>query len=486
MKKFYLLGLALLFGCTSTKSQVAPKPTTPAPAPAVEATSPAMPASPVPLPASMQNLSVKYKAVAERIIAAALKDSSAWNRLAEMCDKFGPRFSGSKNLEDAIDWILAEMKKDGLQKAMTEDVMVPNWKRGKETLTMVSPREMNMPLLALGGSVETGAAGITAEVVIVNSFAEMQAKRDQIRGKILLFNAPFVSYGETVIYRTRGAIEAAKMGAVASIIRAVGPYGMITPHTGGMSYDEVVPKIPGVAIAMEHADMLARMQKRGDKIVLKLVLDGHHFEPDAKSRNVMAEVTGKEFPEQVVVMGGHIDSWDVGSGAMDDGGGSVVSWMAVKLLKDLGLTPRRTVRATLWTNEENGLRGGQQYRDNLGDKVKDHILAIESDGGVFKPTGFGFTGSEAARAIVTDIARLLEPIESGQIGRSGGGADIGPIMRDGVPGMGLNVDGSKYFWFHHTQADTPDKLNPREMALCVATMAVMAYIVADLPERLPR
>jgi len=208
--------------------------------------------------------------------------------------------------------------------------------------------------------------------------------------------------------------------------------------------------------------------------------------PDAPSRNVMAELRGSERPEEVVVMGGHIDSWDVGQGAMDDGGGSVVSWEAVRLLQRLNLRPRRTVRVVLWTNEENGLRGGNAYRDAHLADVPQHVLAMESDGGVFKPQGFGFSGSDAAFGMVQEVGRLLDRIEAGAVTRGGGGADIGPLAREGVPVMGLNVDGTRYFWYHHTDADTMDKLDPREMALCVATMAVMAYVVADLPEVLPR
>ena len=185
-------------------------------------------------------------------------------------------------------------------------------------------------------------------------------------------------------------------------------------------------------------------------------------------------------------MGGHIDSWDVGRGAMDDAGGVVVAWEAIRILKELGLRPRRTIRVVGWTNEENGLRGGNAYRDAHRAELDKHIAAIESDGGVFKPLGFGFTGSDSAYALVRQIGTLLAAIGAGDIPRGGGGADIGPIMALGVPGLGLNVDGTKYFWYHHTDADTVDKLDQREVALCVATMAIMAYVLADMPERLPR
>ena len=465
-------------GCTGSRPQMVdllPEPVSPAPE-AASATVAHQANNPI---------AESYQVVAQKIIAESMRDSSAWNRVAALSDRFGHRFSGSQNLENALDWALAEMKKDGLQNVTSEDVMVPNWIRGEESLTLVSPRVMDLPILGLGGSIATPPEGITAEVLVVNSFEELSRNADQVRGKILVFNAPFTSYGETVQYRVRGASMAARNGAVASIIRSVGPYSMATPHTGGMGYEEGIPKIPAAAMASEHADMLARMQARGQKVVLTLKMQAH-FEPDAKSRNVMAELVGRENPDEIVVMGGHSDSWDVGLGAMDDGGGIIVAWEALNVLKRLGLKPRRTIRVVLWTNEENGLRGGQQYAKNQGDKSNNHVLAIESDGGVFKPSGFGFTGSDAARAMVTDIATLLGVIEADKITKGGGGADISPLMQTGVPGMGLQVDGTKYFWYHHTQADTPDKLNPAEMARCVAAMAVMAYVVADMPERLPR
>ena len=252
-----------------------------------------------------------------------------------------------------------------------------------------------------------------------------------------------------------------------------------------MAYDSTVQRIPAAAITVEDAQMLHRMQDRGERIRVKLVMSARTL-PDAPSRNVVAELVGSERPNEVVVFGGHIDSWDVGRGAMDDGGGVVVAWEAVRLPQRLGLKPRRTIRVVGWTNEENGGRGGQGYRDAHRSELDKHVLAIESDGGVFKPQGFGFTGSDSAFAIVKQIGTLLDPIQAGTISRGGGGADIAPIMTLGVPGMGLIVDGSRYFWYHHTEADTIDKLDPREMALCVAAMAIMAFVAADMPDPLPR
>lgn len=427
----------------------------------------------------------RYRDTVDRIVGTALADSAAYRRLAILADRFGPRFSGSENLERAIDWILEEMRRDGLANVRGEPVMVPHWVRGQESAELVEPRYRRLPMLGLGGSIGTPAEGITAPVLVVRSFEDLGRRAAEAQGKIVLFNVPFTNYGETVRYRAAGAVAAARAGAVASLIRSVTPYSQQTPHTGGMSYSDSVPKIPHAAITVEDADMLQRMQDRGERIVVRLRMEAQTL-PDVPSRNVVAELPGSERPQEVVVVGGHIDSWDVGQGAMDDGGGSVVAWEAVRLLSRLGLKPKRTVRVVLWTNEENGLRGGTGYRDAHAAELDRHILAIESDAGVFKPTGFGFSGSDAAYAVVREIGALLEPIGAGTITRGGGGADVGPLAREGVPVMGLSVDGSRYFYYHHTDADTMDKLDPRDMGLCVAAMAVMAYVVADLPDPLPR
>ena len=427
----------------------------------------------------------QYREAANQIIAAALSDSSAYDRLTELVDRFGHRFSGSSNLERALDWILNEMERDGLENVRGEPVMVPHWVRGNESAAILEPRSKQLPMLGLGGSIGTPPEGITAEVLVVESFDELSERAAEADGKIVLFNAPWMGYGPTVQYRSRGAVAAARAGAVASLIRSVTPYSLDTPHTGAMGYSDDVRRIPHAAITAEDAGMLQRMQERGERIVVRLQMEAETL-PDVESRNVMAEIVGYEIPEEVIVMGGHIDSWDVGQGAMDDGGGCVAAWEAVKLLQRLGLRPRRTVRVVMWTNEENGLRGGNAYRDAHRAELENHVLAIESDAGVFEPKGFGFSGSDAAFDLVSQIGALLEPINAGQISRGGGGADIGPITREGVPGMGLNVDGSKYFWYHHSNADTIDKLDPREVALSVAALAVRSYVVADMEPRLPR
>lgn len=424
----------------------------------------------------------------QKIIEAAMSSETGWDRLTYMTDTFGPRLSGSDNLERSLDWIVEEMRKDGFDKVWTQPVKVPHWVRGNESATLVEPIGRDLPMLGLGGSIATPEDGITAEVMVVNSFDELNERGDEAEGKIVLFNAKFTTYGQTVRYRTNGASEAAKHGAVASMIASVASYSIQTPHTGVMRYQEGVKKIPHAAITVEDAMRIQRFTERGTKVVITLKMEAKTL-PDADSRNVIAEIKGTEFPNEIIVLGGHIDSWDVGTGAMDDGGGCVAAWEALRIMSELGLKPKRTIRVVLWTNEENGLAGGTEYKrwaEEVEKSVDDHVLAMESDSGVFDPRGFGFTGSDEAFAILQQIGSLLEPIESGVVTRGGGGADIGPLMQAGVPGMGLNVDGEKYFWFHHTDADTIDKLNIEDFNECVATMAAFAFGVADINERLPR
>ena len=430
-----------------------------------------------------QQLADRYRETANRIIDAATADHDAYARLTELVERFGPRISGSVALERAHDWILEEMARDGLDNPRSDPVMVPHWVRGDESLRMITPWPRDLPMLGLGGSVATPPGGIRAEVLVVGSFEELERRAAEASGRIVLFNVPFTTYGETVQYRSNGAVAAARAGAAASLIRSVTPYSQQTPHTGNSRYEDGVPKIPHAAITVEDADLLQRMQERGERVELLLEMEAH-WQPDAPSRNVMAEITGSEFPDEVVVLGGHTDSWDVGQGAMDDAGGVVAAWEAVRILRELGLRPRRTIRVVGWTSEENGGPGGPSYARDHADEF--HVLAMESDGGVFAPSGFGFTGSDEAFEMIREVGTLLDRIGAGTIQRGGGGADIGPLMATGVPGMGLNVDGTRYFWYHHSDADTVDKLDPDEVALCVATMAVMAYVVADMPDRLPR
>ncbi len=432
-----------------------------------------------------ESIKSKYVETSLKIISKSLTDSTAYNRLGYMCDTFGPRLSGSKNLENAINWILKEMNNDGLENVKGEKVAVPTWIRGKESATLLSPFKKELSMLGLGGSIATPRGGLKAEVIVVNDWDELESRSNEVPGKIVLFNAPFTSYGETVAYRYSGASAAAKHGAVASLIRSIGPWSMNTPHTGVMAYKDDVQKIPHAALTMEDAMMLSRIHDRNDKIIVKLDMNARMV-ADRWSHNVLGEIKGSIYPEEVVVVGGHIDSWDVGQGAHDDGGACIASWEVLRLIKELGLKPKRTIRCVMWTNEENGGKGNKGYRDMHMDEMDKHVLAIESDGGVFSPEGFGFSGNDSAREIVEEIHELMKPIGANTISEGGRAADVAPLNDEGVPVMSLKVDGSKYFWYHHTNADTFDKIDFNEFNRCIAAMAIMAYVVADLDEPLPR
>jgi carboxypeptidase Q len=452
---------------------------------------PALLGRPLRVGADSPSIAARYQDDARHLIAAALADSSAYARIAELSDRFGSRISGSTALEAAIDWILNKMKTDGLANAHGEPVAVPHWVRGAESAELIAPRRVRLHMLGLGGSIGTPAGGITAPVLVVSSFADLERHVAEARGKIVVFDvafpdtlSPFAAYGSVVPYRVTGAIAAARAGAVASLIRSVASLSLQNPHTGVMIYDSTVHRIPHAALSVEDAMLLHRMQDRGEHPVLHLVMNARKL-PDAPSRNVVAEVPGREHPEEVVVLGGHIDSWDVGEGAMDDAGGAVAAWEAVRLLQRLGLHPRRTVRVVLWTSEEFGGVGGRAYREAHRADVPRHVAAMESDGGVFSPRGVRFSGSDTARAVVRQIGALLKEIGADGVTPGAGETDIAPLVADSVPGFGLDVDASKYFRYHHSDADTPDKLDPAEVARCVATLAVYAYVIADLPERLP-
>jgi carboxypeptidase Q len=424
-----------------------------------------------------------YRDPAARLITEAQSSAFAWERLALLGDTFGHRLSGSEALENAIKWAVAEMKKDGLDNVRAEPVKVPHWVRGQESIEITAPFRSGLVMLGLGNSVGTPPEGVEAEVLVVRSFDELDAAGSSVRGKIVLFNVPFTSYSETVQYRSSGPSRAAKLGAVAALVRAVGPAGLRTPHTGALRYTEGVAQIPGAAIAVEDAERLQRMQNRGTKVRVCLKMEAKLL-PDADSANVIGEIRGRERPDEIVVVSGHFDSWDIGTGSTDDGGGCIVTWEALRLMKKLNLQPRRTVRVVLYTNEENGLAGGRAYLERHRGHLDKHVMMLESDSGVFKPTGFGFTGSAAARATVQEIATLLKGIQADQIGPAGGGADIGPSVEAGqLPAMSLEVDGN-YFLIHHTPADTVDKIDPADMSKASAAIAVMAYVIADMPERL--
>jgi len=428
----------------------------------------------------------RFSLAADRIVAQATNSHRAWERLAELCDRFGPRYSGSTNLEVAIDWILGQMRADGLESVRGEPVAVTHWVRGQESLELVEPGTEKLPMLGLGGSVGTPPEGITSQVLVVTNFQELTARAEEARGRIVVFNAPFNGYGDTVRYRWAGASAAAQVGARASLVRAVGDFGLRTPHTGAMKYEDSIPKIPHASLSAEDAGRLLRWQQRGVTPVVRLNMEAKSL-PPATSRNVISEIRGTSSPHEIIVIGGHVDSWDVGRGALDDGGGCLAAWEALRILRDLGLRPRRTIRCVLWTDEENGVIGGKEYRNAHRAELGNHVIAVESDNGAFDPTGFGFTGSDRAMAILRSIGGLTGPrLGAGKIVAGGADADTAPLLEEGVPVAALRVKGERYFWYHHTEADTPDKVDPDSLNRCAAALAILAYTVADLDETLPR
>ena len=443
----------------------------------------------------------KYREPAGKLIAAALADEDGLHRLQFLCDRIGNRLSGSESLERAIAWAASEMKKAGLENIQTPPVKVPHWVRGKESAVMLAPVEKPLTMIGLGMSVATPPQGITAPVVVVDDFEQLTAMgQDKIAGKIVLFNPDWRGYGQTVVYRTAGASRAAALGAVAVLVRSMTGHSLQTPHTGALMYAGSAPKIPAAALSVEDAAMIERLVRGGTPVRVRLMMEAHQL-PDADSHNVMGDIPGREKPGEVVVLGGHIDSWDIGQGANDDGSGIMATLQAVALIRKLGLQPRRTIRICFWVNEENGGAGGLAYRAMVGDAIKDHVAAIEMDGGAEKPVGFGFgsggeervggrrrtpvaQASAAAFQRVVEIGKLLESIEGGVISPGGGGSDIAPLMADGVPGLGVRTVEARYFDWHHTDADSFDKIVPLEFQQNVAALAVMSYVLADMPERL--
>jgi len=427
-----------------------------------------------------------YRDTAARLIKAATADDFAWQRLAEFTDTYGNRLSGSENLTRAIGWAAEAMKKDGLENVHTEKVMVPKWTRGRESAEIVDPPRHTLSILGLGGTIATPPNGLEAEVLVVESFNELRTRAADAKGRIVLFNEPFTNYADTVTYRTGSARAAAQAGAVGVLIRSVGPVGLRTPHTGSVQYQSDLPPIPAAAITGEDANRIARLSARGRKVRIHLSLEGHN-EPDAESANVVAEIRGRERPDEVVVLGGHIDSWDVGAGASDDGVGCVITWEALRLMKKIGVWPRRTVRLVLWTNEENGTRGAAAYAEKYASTAMNHVFALEADSGVFEPARFGFSGSLAARNVIRDITSLLTPLNLAETISGGGGADIDPIAQAGrAPTMAYMGDPTRYFTIHHSPADTVERIAPEEVSKGAAAIAVVTYVIAEMPDRLPK
>lgn len=434
---------------------------------------------------------------------AVLASDYAYRQVAYLSNNIGPRLSGSLQAQRAVEYVADEMRKVGCEVKL-EKVMVPHWARGLETGALVqfpgqAPKtEQKIILTALGGSIATPAEGITAELVVVSSFDELKALgRAKVEGKIVLYNVifdermamqgeAFAAYSQAVAYRGIGASEAARLGAVAALNRSAGGGGMRMPHTGSMAYLPDAAKIPAAAVTTEDADLIAHLTAQG-VVKMRLTLTPQTL-PDAESYNVIADLRGSEHPEQVIIVSGHLDSWDLGTGALDDGAGVAVAMAVVKAIKQLGLAPKRTIRVIAWMNEENGLKGGTTYAQNQTSQVANHIAAIESDTGAGHP--LGFFAHVNANALL-----MLQPLSSILMSQGAGivkpvdfspGADISPLDAAGVPTFAPLQDTRTYFNYHHTPGDTLDKIVPRELAENAAVMTILAYAIANLPERLPR
>ena len=437
----------------------------------------------------------EYSETANKIIDAALKDTEGLQRLEYLCYRIGNRLSGSKPLEQAIQWSVDEMKHAGLENVRTITVKVPHWVRGAESAEMLEPVQKPLFMLGLGNSVGTQKGGLAADVVAVSTFDELERLgRARVEGKIVLYDAPFTNYGETVAYRSQGPSRAARLGAIAALVRSVTPRSLRDPHTGALGYLPADPKIPAAAVSVEDAIWIHHLTQSGQRVRVHLAMEAH-FEPEANSADVMGEITGREFPDQVVALGGHIDSWDVGQGAHDDGGGVIAALQAVTLMKKLELRPRRTIRVVFWVGEENSGNGGIAYREWLGDKAKNHYAAIEMDGGAETPIGFDFASAPRrmtapgnvslpaanpeVRKRADAIAKLLVRIGAGKIRDGESESDIEPLLVAGVPALGLRTTMEHYWDYHHTQADTFDKIDPTDFRKCVAAFAVMGYTLAD-------
>lgn len=432
----------------------------------------------------------QYRDIAGRLVGAALVDQGGWEKLSYLTTRIGNRLSGSASLERAVQWTFDRMKAEGLDNPRLQPVKVVHWVRGRESLRIVAPVERPIAMLGLGGSVATGPEGVTAPVVPVTSFDELEALGEAaIKGKIVLYAVEWRGYGETNTYRTSGPSRAARLGAVASLVRSMTGTSLYTPHTGNQTYAAGVRQIPAAAITVEDAAWIRRTVEAGQEVRVHLQMEAQTL-PETNSNNVIAEIVGWERPDEVVVVGGHIDSWDVGQGAHDDGGGVVAAWQAVTLIKQLGLKPRRTIRVVAWTNEENGTGGAQAYLASLGNDVSKHVAAIEMDDGAERPLGYRFEMNAAtpnspqfntARAKLLEISRFLEDIGANTIVPGSGGADVTPLMRQGVPVLGVLTTMEHYFDWHHTNADTLDKVDLQDFRKNIASLAVMAYVLADMP-----
>ncbi len=424
----------------------------------------------------------------KQIFDEALLRGKSYEMLHYLCKNIGHRLSGSPGAAAAVEWTRHVMEGYGFDSVYLQPIMVPHWVRGqKEIGRVVNSRKMGtveMNVCALGGSIGTGPSGIVAKVLEVKTFEELKSLGKQVQGKIIFFNRPldpthvntFSAYGGAVSQRGTGAVEAARLGAVAVVVRSMGSNLEDYPHTGGMRYEEGVTRIPAVAVATRHAELLSKLL-REDKD-LDFYIESHcQTLEDAPSFNVIGEIRGSEYPDRYIVAGGHLDSWDLGEGAHDDGAGCVQSIEVLRLFKTIGYKPRHSIRAVMFMNEENGLRGGLKYAEIAMKLNEKHVAAIDSDRGGFTPRGFSIGGEAGVLEKIQSWKPVLEPYGLSELVKGGGGADIGPLGSQSQALIGYVPDSQRYFDYHHTAEDTFEKVNKRELELGAASMAALVYLI---------
>jgi carboxypeptidase Q len=425
-----------------------------------------------------------------KIFNEALSNRTSYEQLRFLSNEIGGRLSGSPEAEKAVKWAKTEMDKMGLDRVYLQDVMVPHWVRGEKEEGAIVPgkgKKITVPVCALGGSVGTGKKGIIAPIIEVKSLDEVaKLGKEKVAGKIIFFNRPmesrhvsaFQAYGGAVDQRGRGALEAAKYGAVAVIVRSMNLNLDDYPHTGAMRYDDKITKIPAAAISTNGAEKLSQLLKDDPEMKFYLKQQCETL-PDVLSHNVIGEIKGIENPEEIIVVGGHLDSWDLADGSHDDGAGCVQSMEVLRLMKELNLKPKRTIRAVMFMNEENGVRGGKKYAEVAKQNKENHVAAIESDAGGFSPRGFGIEGKPAQVKEIQKWKKLFEPYGLHYIGPGHGGTDIEPLEDGKVTLIGLEPDSQRYFEIHHAATDTFDKINQRELALGAGSMAALVYLLSE-------
>ncbi|EAY24320.1 M20/M25/M40 family metallo-hydrolase [Microscilla marina] len=444
----------------------------------------------VPGQAQNNKKSTKDQQLIRKMYDLSLTQPKAYEWLDFLCNKIGGRLAGSPQAAAAVEFTRQVMDTLGVDRVFLQDVMVPHWVRGdKEIGKIVNSQKIGsqeVRVCALGNSVGTGGQGIAAEVVEVKNFDELRKLgKGLVQGKIVFFNRPFDNtkiatfraYGGAVNQRGSGASEAAKLGAIGMVVRSMTGRIDDYPHTGSLRYQLNVPKIPAVAISTKGAELLSSLLKDDRKLKFYFRTTCKMLK-EKKSYNVVGELKGTQYPDEIIVVGGHLDSWDTGDGAHDDGAGVVQSMDVLRLIKAAGIKPKRTIRAVMFMNEENGLRGGRKYAELAAQNKEKHIAALESDAGGFSPRAIGINNDFKKFAKVQKWAKLFAPYGV-QLRQGGGGADIGPLRTQGVTIMGLSPDGQRYFDYHHTETDTFDKVNPRELQLGAAAMATMVYLLAE-------